>query len=129
MNKHPYAEILHAIAEGKDIQIREVCDETWEYCQPNLFFANMNASRRQYEYCIAPATIVINDVRCPAPVNDFGAGGYAGADSSFSFVQIFLKQGHDETSEYLNANFETTEDAQHVYDALIKPFKVHMYNN
>ena len=127
MNKHPYATILIAIAEGETIELRDTteqeCYRVWYNCHPNLFFANMNAGRHQYEYRIAPKTIIINDVKCVPPVNNSGAGGFAGSDLSFSFVQIILKHGHDERRECMNANFDTAEDAKKTYDALIKPFK------
>lgn len=105
--KHPHADILHAIAEGRDVQIREISDDTWESCQPNLFFANMNAGRRQYEYRVKPQTILINGQECPAP--DPENGDYIlhiSAGKSNSVVAAFCSEA----------------DRNKAYAALIRPF-------
>ena len=101
--KHPYADILIAIAEGKEIQIRDRCDthNEWLPCQNNLFFANMNASRHQHTYRIKPALILINGVECESPVKN---GVYTLDVGITRFV------------------FATAEARDAAYAALIKPF-------
>ena len=107
--KHPYAEILIAIAEGKEIQIRDKSNKLctgWVHCHENLFFANMNNHRTQYEYRIQPATITINGVECETPV-----------DYPCCCVHILHPNHLAKT-----INFATKEARDAAYAALIKPF-------
>ena len=104
--KHPYAELLIAIAEGKEIQYQHG-STTWHNIKHNRLLKHLaydEQDKPAYMFRVKPATININGVECEAPVED---GKY----------DITICGG-----EYWFATIEARDAA---YAALIKPFGEH----
>lgn len=107
--KHPYAEILIAIAEGKEIQWQD-SDGVW--LNEPVSCVLMEIYSPEYSpqrYRIKPATITINGVDCEAPLT--GAEG----SSHWIKIQTFTKD--------LFMHFNSDEARDAAYAALIKPFE------
>lgn len=101
--KHPYADILIAIAEGKEIQYR-YCSANWydiDYGRLLKHLAYDGQNNPAYLFRIKPATITINGVACEAP-NPYGNYDITICGATFWFA--------------------TEEARDAAYAALIKPF-------
>jgi len=105
--KHPYAHILIAIAEGKEIQWNK-SQGGWETQSPDDTLHEITHGEYSPErYRIKPATILINGVECEAP----GDGDYS------LTVSVALLYGPTK-----QLRFTTQEARDAAYAALIKPF-------
>lgn len=106
--KHPYSEILHAIADGKEIQARQSngWKDTGDYSVFNaVLMTNKKDALQPEDYRIKPATITINGVECEAP-----------AENDYNWLRV-----HTQISQK-TITFATTEARDAAYAALIKPF-------
>ena len=106
--KHPYSEILHAIADGKEIQYR-YCSVDWHDVYHDRLLkllAYDGQDKPNYKFRIKPATITINGVECDACTKH---GSY--------YVTI---RGSEVRQQDLRFETEAARDA--AYAALIKPF-------
>jgi hypothetical protein len=105
--KHPYAEILIAIADGKEIQWRNG-EGTWATCAiPLLFDVIERASKSPSRFRIKPASITVNGIECEAPVKN---GDWS--------VTVQLGVGEGET----RIGFSSSAARDAAYSALLKPF-------
>lgn len=104
--KHPYADILIAIAEGKEVQF-QTGNGTWLPQSVNATLYEIHHSQfGPGRYRIKPATININGVEVEGPV----------ANGSYG-LSIWPGMG-----ERMNCYFTTPEARDAAYAALIKPF-------
>lgn len=112
--KHPYADILIAIAEGKEIQW-QMSNGKWAHQSPEGTLAEICSNAYDPErYRIKPATILINGVECEAPVNKSPAHELGGTQS--------LRISHPAKASK-EICFTTPEACYAAYAALIKPFE------
>lgn len=104
--KHPYADILIALAEGKEIQWKRP-QGGWELQDADAVLNEI--FERTYSvdnYRIKPATITVNNVTCEAPVED---GRYT--------LQVRIP------GTFFEWGFATTKARDAACDALVKPFE------
>jgi hypothetical protein len=108
--KHPYTDILIAIAEGKEIQAHQ--PSGWINVSPSSVFSaillNPKDALQPSDYRIKPATITINGVECEAQ-----------CDIGYRVTIISGAMGHPTT----RLNFSTKSARDAAYAALIKPFE------
>ena len=106
---HKHADILRAIADGKEIEYSTEAGY-WSKADLGILFRNPGCLFR-----IKPETITINGVECPAPVKQNGClprvsisfRGVPGDDGDLAFY------------------FACSADAARVFNALVKPFEEH----
>ena len=78
MAEHKYAQVLRWIADGEKVQGRVVGDDatidTWGdfpghgmWADEQLLSAYMDDGEYQWEFRLAPRTIIVNGVQVPAP--------------------------------------------------------------
>lgn len=106
--KHPYADILIAIAEGKEIQWQ---DSVGVWLNEPVSCALMEIRSPEYSprrYRVKPATININGVECEAPVEG-GNGFYVAVSAGYGV--------------HKKAYFATDMARDAAFAALIKPFR------
>ena len=107
--KHPYADILIAIAEGKEIQY-QYCSAYWRDMEHGRLLKHLAYDAQDkpaYTFRIKPATITINGVECEAPTL-----GYHGIT-----IQANELNGHTK-----HIAWDTKEARDAAYAALILPF-------
>jgi len=74
---HPYAEILRAIADGKEVQWKRPMDvggwayQSWDDTLEEI----LNESWSPECYRVKPDVVVINDIEVPAPLRELPAEG------------------------------------------------------
>lgn len=106
--KHPYADILIAIAEGKEIQYSHL-GNTWKCASAEDILQRILNQRNgapENSFRIKPATITINGVVCEVPVPRFRDGCSLSVNGMFT--ETFW--------------FTTPEARDAAFAALIKPF-------
>lgn len=65
---HPYAQILHAIADGQTIQLRDLHKDIWYDCRPDPVLAMIGRGEyAQQGIRVKPRTININGHEVPEP--------------------------------------------------------------
>lgn len=69
MKEHPYAEILHAIADGKQIQYRDDLG-CWVNTHERAIITELHNGRGLDRYRVKPPTILINGIEVPAPLRE-----------------------------------------------------------
>lgn len=76
MSKHPYSDILHAIADGKAIQWKDRSgnfrDQSVECTLAEIIASDPNPSR----YRVKPSMIAINGIECEAPMPVSGSAAW-----------------------------------------------------
>lgn len=108
--KHQYAEILHAIADGKEIQTLGITE--WESVYiPTVLHCMSLASFNPDRYRVKPDTITVNGIECEAPTK---------VTTQFK-LRVILFHGAAATEEK-RFFFNNEEDGYIAYAALIKPF-------
>jgi hypothetical protein len=108
---HPHAEILRAIADGKQAQIRN--DDHWDTVDASVALYHLGQG---FTVRIAPETITVNGVECPENMP-------APYDHTNWIVNI--EYGTAYTGQRTSCRlltFDNQADAKTVYDALCKPF-------
>lgn len=102
---HPSADLLIAIAQGKQMQIYGTKGAPWADARPDeaLYAIYHNAPCR-----IKPDFVVVNGVECPRPEKETGDGKWVEV-SCYARKHRFA--------------FDSWDAAKLVVDALIKPFK------
>jgi len=107
--KHEYAEILHAIADGKDIECQSG-DGTWCDKPTNHVLRYISEGFSKDRFRAVKPKIKVNGITCNAPsigVHDVCIEAYSHGD--------FLRE--------TVLSFESFKDRDAVYEALIKPFE------
>ena len=69
MKEHPYAEILHAIADGKQIQYRDDLGR-WVNAHERAIITELHNRRDLDRYRVKPPVIVINGIEVPEPLRE-----------------------------------------------------------
>ena len=67
--KHPYAEIMHAIADGKQIQYRDDLG-CWVNTHERAIITELHNRRGLDRYRVKPPTILINGIEVPEPLRE-----------------------------------------------------------
>jgi len=106
--KHNYADILIAIAQGKDIEFKNDCD--WNLLDINDTLKYISTGDTKHEFRVAQPKVRVNGVTCNAP----SAGAHEICIETYSYGDCYKQT---------LVSFENTEDRNTVYEALIKPFK------
>lgn len=65
--QHPYAEILHAIAEGKQIQYLESSQNEWFGIPRESVLLELTRQHCRHQFRIKPEVILINGIEVPKP--------------------------------------------------------------
>jgi len=105
--KHPYADILIAIAEGKEIQELSAKGEWFTCCSHYALHDIAEENSTPERYRVKPATILINGVECGAPV-----------EKRNGYDWVIVRKNDAEKV----VHFGTPEARDAAYAALIKPF-------
>ena len=107
--KHPYADILIAIAEGKEVQW-QMSNGKWAHQSPEGTLAEICSNAYDPErYRIKPATITINGVVCEGFVEGRETDYLIRIDAGSTGVKRLL--------------FDSITARDAAYAALIKPFE------
>ena len=116
MTEHKHADILRAIAEGKDIQYRYLTGEWVGATHETIMQRMLNdvGTHGENQFRIAPETVMVNGVECQKPTSDISGGPN---------VSIMYSPGAGCYVSGENFSFVTDYDARTVYDALCKPFR------
>lgn len=115
--KHQYSEILHAIADGKEIQFRGAIG--WrEICHTSVLHYMSRAGFDINLYRIKPATSTINGVACAA---------LASTTAPFK-IRIILFDGTAAVKE-MRFFFDTKEDGDTAYAALLRAILSRKYRS
>lgn len=112
--KHPYADILIAISDGKEIQWYGHTGEqaTWVDQSASTVLADITGKDYSPErYRVKPTTITINGVECEKNVK--------GLEAHYSVVVCAYGSAENQVE---NVWFATKEARDAAYAALIKPF-------
>ena len=88
--KHPFAEILHAIADGKEIQFLDD-QNNWHLKNPCLVFDDIVAGRfNPNRYRVKPNVIHINGHEVPEPIKEIPSSAttyyFPNFDDCFSYA-------------------------------------------
>lgn len=105
--KHPYADILIAVAEGKEIQWKTPA-HLWANTAPEVVLECIHKKLWSPErFRVKPTTIVINGVECEAPTLGYHT----------IIIQVNAINGATK-----HVAWDTKEARDAAYAALIKPF-------
>ena len=111
MTPHPHAEILRAIADGKEIQFAYDTEPgNWLFIDTKTVLSQLHT--KHYHFRVKPETILINCFWCPAPVEERYSKGFA-LDIQCNWTGKYRER----------LWFQSEADAKTVFDALILPFK------
>jgi hypothetical protein len=105
-----YAEILIAIAEGKQIQIFDGSDGSWDNYGPVSVLGQLANGIHRECIRVKPDTILVNGRIINAPVNK----------ETFSQVTVTVRTQRGDISKVIP--FNTWSDAADAYSAILLPF-------
>ena len=126
---HPNADLLRAIADGKQMQGRLTADGCdWFDIYPDQAIGAI-ASDYSMDIRIKPGTVTINGIECPAPMRkkpSYGSIYYMPAIDLMSRSAIGFTWVGGSTDEFLfdrGLCFATEADAKAVAEAMLKPLR------
>jgi hypothetical protein len=114
--KHSYAEILMAIANGEQIQFINSLGNWNDMTNADVLNEIRIARFKPSEFRVKPKTILVNGIECPLHIK---------SDSNIKFgFNVLISCGpRDPCGCDVNLWYKYPEDANTVFNALIKPFK------
>lgn len=120
---HPHADLLRAIADGRQMQIKRPSE--WRDCDASTALAGL-ASVAPHHIRIKPDTVIVNGVECPAPMTEAPEGSYwiPIIDSDSASDEFWWRADHSDLL-WLERGlcFATEADAQAVAEAMLKPLR------
>lgn len=113
MAEHRFAELLRAVADGKEIEYWNPNNSQWELSK----LADLS-EWPTLKFRVKPQTININGVECVVPLV-YSLDNL----SKYHNLQIeIIRPYHTRTDYNRSIQFETEFEAIKVFDALLKPF-------
>ena len=123
---HPHADLLRAIADGRQMQIKRPSE--WRDCDASTALAGL-ASVAPHHIRIKPDTVTINGIECPAPMRvepEMGSWYYAPTPTNEAKFTLWA-WSNDATDQRFFAEglcFATAADAAAVAKAMLAPLKL-----
>ena len=105
--KHPLAEILHALADGKTVQFKYEDNPTWFDFQPKHLDINpLYAYVPNVEWRVKPSTVIINNIECPAGIDVAQTDGTMVWIADIFHIELVSTYNWDSTNTTLARWFE-----------------------